>query len=236
MEPTIVIGASHSFVLREALLLYESQGKSFVTRHNITIDDSKQPQLGPAQALTRDFLKTIYRELHSTSAVEILPSNVLACTDSLLAWWIPAQRHHMFFNDADRKMTPLSGRIFPHPTLVFAATERALYVRALSLSKRPDAATPLFVAPYWNTYRRGNVCLGSMRIPENVSVQSIAAWETSFFESAFTHPSDVAKLTNCKGGFVEMWNSLAGSTAPFPCRYLVNAEQTLSEFLNSIDD
>ena len=243
MKPNIAIGASHNVVLREALLIYDSTNTSaagreaptFVTRHNITTDEGKQPQLGPAQALSREFLKTLSGKLGTRPTIEIFPGNVLARTDLLLAWWSPAQPRPMFFADAEKHMTPVSGRTFPHPALVFVAKEDALYVRALTNSQRPGADTHLYAAPYWNMYQDGHVCLGSMRTPDSLSIGAIPAWEHGFFASAFTHPGDIAKLTSYCGGFTKLWKDLAGSAEPFPSRYLVDTGQTLSKFLEDID-
>jgi hypothetical protein len=61
----------------------------------------------------------------------------------------------MFFQSAtDEEANALFGKKFPHPALVFAATEKHLSVRALPKDERPTRSTLLMSAPYWNTYRR----------------------------------------------------------------------------------
>jgi len=87
------------------------------------------------------------------------------------------------------------------------------------------------VAPYWNTYANGTVCLGAMRAPKEASVSAMVRWETSFYESAFTHPNDAQRLTTHPDGSEGLWRKLAGSQRPFPSKYLNDAKQSLSHFL-----
>jgi PRTRC genetic system protein B len=138
----------------------------------------------------------------------------------------------MFFQSAtDEEANALSGKKFPHPALVFAATEKHLSVRALPKDERPTTSTLLMSAPYWNTYEDGSVCTGSMHVPTSeVSCSVTAEWERGFFESAFTHPSGAVRLTLFKGGIIPMWTSVLGRDA-FPDQYLVTAHETLLQFI-----
>jgi PRTRC genetic system protein B len=230
----LAIGTNHHFVLRNALLIYQSNDAAFVTRHDVKNAKEDQPTLGPAQALTLDFLKTLMEGLGRKADITVLPENVLAHTDEMVAWWTPATHRPMFFEDADRKMAAISARIFPHPPLVLVVNRQSLFVRALAESRRPAADTPVFAAPYWNVYDTGNVCLGSMRTPENADLSSIEAWERGFFESAFTHASGAVRLTTHKKGFEGMWKELVGSIKPFPAQYLVPTKETLQQYLKRI--
>jgi PRTRC genetic system protein B len=164
--------------------------------------------------------------------IEVLPSNVLCLTDDLVAWWCPTAVRPMFFESAtDKEANALSGGMFPHPSLVFAATARQLSVRALPSNERPSSGMQLLSAPYWNTYEDGSVCTGSMRVPTaDVSSSVTADWERGFFESAFTHPAGPVRLTLYKGGIVPMWTSVLGSDA-FPGRHLVPAHETVLQFI-----
>jgi PRTRC genetic system protein B len=138
----------------------------------------------------------------------------------------------MFFQSAtDQEANALSGKKFPHPALVFVATERYISVRALPRNERPTSGTLLMSAPYWNTYEDGSVCTGSMHVPTSeVSSSVTAEWERGFFESAFTHPSGAVRLTSFKGGIIPMWTSVLGADA-FPGRHLVPAHETLLQFI-----
>jgi PRTRC genetic system protein B len=108
---------------------------------------------------------------------------------------------------------------------------RELFVRALREIRRPKSDTRLMNAPYWNTDAQGRVCLGSMRVPEEVSASSLRGWEDAYFASEFTHPTGAVRLTTHPGGFVGLWWSLAGRKRPFPVKFLADSKQTLQEFI-----
>jgi PRTRC genetic system protein B len=124
----------------------------------------------------------------------------------------------------------LNGKMYPHPALLFMIDGRELIVRALAENCRPAANTHLKNAPYWNTDSAGRVCLGSMRIPEEVSAGSLSGWENAYFASEFTHPSGAVRLTTHPGGFLGLWSNLAGRKH-FPVKFLADSKQTLQEFI-----
>jgi hypothetical protein len=55
-----------------------------------------------------------------------------------------------------------------HPAWVFKVTDSELFVRALDKDERPAGNAPLKTAPDWNADSAGRVCLGSMRLPDDV--------------------------------------------------------------------
>ena len=64
--------------------------------------------------------------------------------------------------------------------------------------------------------RQGRVCLGSMRVPEEVSASPpCRAGKDAYFASEFTHPSGAVRLTTHSGGFLALWSSLAGRKHSF---------------------
>jgi PRTRC genetic system protein B len=158
---------------------------------------------------------------------------VLARTHEMFAWWTPAQARPMFFGSPDGKMAALNGRSFPQPALVFVVVGHTLSVRALKTSQRPSANTKLYVAPYWNVYEGGNICLGSAPIPTTPFISAIPQWERCFFESEFTHPNGAQRITTHKDGFAGLWEALAGKDH-FPSHCLVDANQTLTAFIENL--
>jgi len=58
MRIHVSIGENHRFELREALLVYGDRQKSFVTRHDVTLQKDAPPTLGPAQPLTVSFVES----------------------------------------------------------------------------------------------------------------------------------------------------------------------------------
>lgn len=236
MRVTTEIGNRHEFVLKQALLVYEDQiskREQFVTIHDVVREgvEPQRPRLGPGRLLTTAFLKLLCRGLERKVKGIILPENVLACTSDLLVWWTPPRQHRMFFSDGAEDRREINGQVCPHPALVWLVRQGRLCLRALDQSVRPKPATPLMIAPYWNTEAsRGDVCEGDMRRPRETDVTNMLEWEEGFFNSRFTHPSSMGKLTTHPGGFIGLWSELA-SKLQFPGQYLLPARQTLQQFV-----
>jgi len=237
MDARIRIGARRSFRLRQALLIYRDDSAAFVTLHDVRGENNQAPYLGPGQPLTTAFLRTLARGLGSRITREFLPANVLVRTPDSVVWWSTASRRVMFFSGGTEGAAELNGRMYPHPPLVFKVWQHELFVRALEHDVRPDADTPLKTAPYWNTEgSRGLVCAGTMRIPEEMTADSISEWETAFFSSSFTHPSGAVRLTSHPQGFAGLWLSLADCEDRFPSEFLTDARQTLRQFVDTSEE
>jgi PRTRC genetic system protein B len=231
MKAHVEIGKACQLHLKHAVLVYRSPHRAFATLHEITQPKDGAPLLGPARPISLAFLRRLAEGLGSQVGAEILPVNVLVRTPEILVWWSPASRRIMFFGEADQEARKLNGKFFPRPPLVFKVRGRELYVRALEKNVRPEAGTRLKTAPYWNVSGEdGRVCLGTVRAPEDVSIASIGAWQSAFHNSEFTHALGAVRLTSHSGGFVGLWQKLAGKRR-FPTRYLVEAKETLAEFV-----
>jgi PRTRC genetic system protein B len=232
MDVGIAIGENHRFELREALLIYcENRNAAFITRHQVLRDNAGTPSLGPAQPLTVSFVEDLTRSLGGRTSAEILPDNILAKTDRMIAWWTPRRRRQMFYQNAEKKAEDLNGRMFPQPPLVWRAEDGELKIRALKKNQRPNSETKLAVAPFWNLSDDGTLCTGSMRRPTGSSVATMALWERGFYESAFTH-ANVGRLTRHQGGFDGLWNGLAGKRKAFPADSLIQLPESLQEFVS----
>ena len=231
MNAHVRIGDNRIFSLKQAVLLYQEGSRAFATLHEVKCRPDEAPYLCAGQSVTTGFLETLAAGLGASMAAEVLPEHVLARTPELIAWWSRARRRLMFFADGNAEARNLNGKMYPHPALVFMIHGRELFVRALAENRRPAAATPLKNAPYWNTDADGRVCLGSMRVPEEVSGGSLSGWEEAYFASEFTHPSGAVRLTTHPGCFLGLWSSLAGQKQNFPLRFLADSKQTLQEFV-----
>jgi len=217
MQARVVIGANRTFRQTNAILLYGDGTSMFATLHSVMMrGKGGAPHLRPGQALTTAFLRTLAEGLGTSLAAEILPEKVVARTPDMITWWTPAQYEVMFFGGVDPEARALDGGTYPHPALVFKVTCRELFVRALERDVRPTGETPLKTAPYWNCDAAGRVCLGSMRVPDDTTVESIAGWQAGFFRSQFTHASGAVRLTSYPGGFISLWKSLKNSRLFFP--------------------
>jgi PRTRC genetic system protein B len=236
MEAQVRVGATRDFKLRHAVLIYGDGSAAFATLHEVVAQKEGAPYLGPGQSLTTAFLRSLAHGLGARMAPEILPENVLARTPDMIAWWSRAQHRVMFVGGGSEEAQRLNGRIYHHPALVFKISGQELFVRALEANARPSATTPLKTAPYWNTGGQGLVCQGSMRVPDEVSVDSIGGWEDAYFSSSFTHASGAVRLTNHPGGFFSLWASLQDSPGKFPTEFLTDAKQTLREFIEGDEE
>ena len=232
MDVHVRIGDNRIFALKQAVLLYQEGSRAFATLHEVKSRPDGPPYLSAGQSVTTAFLEVLAKGLGASMAPEILPENVVARTPEMIAWWSPAQRRVMFFGGESAETAKLNGYLYPHPPLVFMICGRELFVRALAENRRPNADTPLRNAPYWNTDGHGRVCLGSMRVPEEVSARTIAAWEAAYFGSEFTHPSGAVRLTTHPRGFLGLWTALA-RRKDFPVRFLADSKQTLQEFVET---
>ena len=235
MDCHISLQGADSLALQGAILVYKGTRDVFASWHEATVGEGTAPQLGPALPLSMLFLKSLAEGLGSNLRTEFLPPNVLVRTPDTLVWWTPATNRRMFFSQLDEDLGSFSGRSFPHPALVFRVSGRELRIRAISQSKRPDATTPLFVAPYYNTQENGLVCQGSMRSPDGPFVDAMTAWENAFFASEFTHLWGGGRMCRHKQGVAGLWKSVEGVTV-FPIRLLANACQTLQEFVGRDHD
>ncbi len=233
MNPHVEIGGSEALTLKGALLVYQGGSRGFVTWHEVRREGTGgAPFLGEAQELTTAFVHHLSEGLGTAVPVEILPENILARSPETIAWWTPAMVRTMFFAAHDPDAHRLNGKRFSQPPLVWKVIGTDLWVRALAVSRRPVAGTQLMIAPYWNVDGdTGGTCQGSMHSPADVGLGAIPLWEQAFYQSEFTHHTGARRLTTHPGGFLGLWNALAGGRRNFPVKYLVPAHETLREFI-----
>jgi PRTRC genetic system protein B len=231
----VALGRRSRVVLSRAILLYESKGygesDAFATVHDITGVEEGQPALAAGTLLTLEGLRELHKALYRSSRLEVLPEHVLASTPGRLVWFEPARRRVMFFRSQDSYLNGLSGQSFPQPPLLFIAGERQLRVFALETDERPDAATRVFTAPYFNTTTSG-VCLGSMPLPDSLSVRDTEDYSSAFFHSEFTHGTSERLLKGWGYSYGEFWMH-AKEQGVFPMQHLVPLETTLEEVINA---
>jgi PRTRC genetic system protein B len=233
MEAHARIGGDRRFKLKHAVLIYTDTSTAFASIHDVRINSEGAPYLGPGRSVTTAFLRRLAEGLGAAVRPEVLPECVLARTPDLIVWWSRARRRLMFFGGQQKEAQALNGHVYPHPPLVFKVCGHELFVRALAEDTRPKAETQLKTAPYWNTDSKGLVCAGTMRVPNDLTVESISAWENAYFASEFTHPAGAVRLTKHSGGFAGFWRSLRDKDCAFPTKFLTDAKETLREFIES---
>src|SRR5271166_6123316 len=235
MRFSIDVGSELELKLYQAVLLYRNDhGNRFMASvHGVVQKETDgSPFLGAGQLLSTSALRELTYQLGASCPAEFLPENVVARTPELIAWWTPSATRPMFFREGS-ELAGISGKLFPHPALLFVVRNGVLFVRALLKNRRPDPDTRLAAAPYWNIDSNGAVCAGTMRIPKSLTVASIPAWQQAFFQSEFTHPGGAGRLTKRKGGTAALWRSLSGKKV-FPSSTLIKMEP-LNGYLRKLE-
>src|ERR1035441_7191898 len=235
MRFSIDVGSELELKLYHAVLLYQNgHGNRFMaTVHGVIQKETDgTPLLGSGQLVSTAVLRELAKQLGTSCPAEFLPENVVARAPELIAWWTPAAARPMFFSDGS-ELADISGKLFPHPALLFVVRNGVLFVRALPNNRRPDPDTRLAAAPYWNIDSNDAVCAGTMRAPKSLTVASIPSWQQAFFQSEFTHPGGAGRLTKRKGETAAIWKSLARKKI-FPRSTLIEMEP-LNEYLRKLE-
>jgi len=235
MRFSIDVGSELDLKLYQAVLLYRNDhgNRVMATVHGVVQKETDgAPLLGGGQLLSTAALRELTKQLGTSCPAEFLPENIVARTPEVIAWWAAAAIRPMFFRP-DSELGSISGKLLPHPALLFVGRNGTLFVRALPTNERPQAGTKLAAAPYWNMDNNGTVCAGTMRTPKSLAVDSMPAWQQAFFQSEFTHPGGAGRLTRRKGGTAALWKTLVGKKI-FPRSTLIETEP-LYEYLRKLE-
>jgi PRTRC genetic system protein B len=216
-----------------AILLYAQRGGQTVygTVHPISNDDDR-PTIGAGRPIDRAALIGCLNELarNAASKAEFLPETVLAASQSAVTWWCRPGLRRVFFECRELgKRTA----IVPHPGLVFHAASRGFSVFALQEDSRPTPESTLHEPPYFNTWDFGKICIGSAHVPKRIDIESIAGWESGYFESAFTHPNHGGKRVNHPKSEFAFWKAMLDGEYPgeFPKDLLIPMNATLADLI-----
>lgn len=232
------LGTTH-FALRQALLIYREEsgygtgGRAFGSVHDV-LEANGEATLGPGRPATTEGIRRLKEAFDGPPRTHFLPERVLAYSEAALVWHVRPSRQRLFFESQSEVLGQVSGERFPVPGLVFKAAgegaKKALSVWAIRQQGRPDPDTILYHAPFFNVYRDGRVCLGSMPLPEAHVPSAAETWTRSFFASAFTHGAGVRFLSG-EPGYASTLEALAGSTERFPTGRLVRTGRRLRNIL-----
>lgn len=219
------------------LVIYESRRHgardAFATVHPIAQDSAGVPVFLEGHPITREALLTLTDKLLPDASHDYLPPEVLALGTDWVVWWAEAGARTVFFNTD--KSDPIGKRtIKAHlPPLVFAAKGEELYIFALAKNERPMPGNSLCMAPFYNVWDTSRVCQGSSRRPDRSGPSAIGQWESSFFDSTFSHPNaDTKKMTRHPKGLPGLWLDIAmGRWKRFPVNLLSPAGFTLGDLV-----
>lgn len=159
----------------------------------------------------------------STTVLSINPSG-----QGKVIWYSKPQKRHLFFID---KLGITSG-VAHLPTLVWKATKNQLSVYALKGTRRPTLKTKLYYAPFFNVYKNGSVCMGTVniKVAKSSSLEEfILEWETHFFNSYFSHLLD--NYNPIQGNLVSLWQDVITTNKPFPKDVLKLNNKTLKDLI-----
>ena len=218
------------YEMSAAILLYREQHRQtvFASVHDVTISKQGVATIQAGTPVSRTGLVKMMQTLvpEDYAPAELLGEHILAKGADHLAWYCKPQRRQVWFKCNEIGMDVSAHA--DHPTLVFIVGKNGWYVFALKDDKRPTANTPLYVAPYLNTWRGGHICTGNIETPKGAMKFRTEAWEEAFFRSYFTHPNQHEKgaLTKYRGGIFTLWRALMRGRA-FPTESLVPAGETL---------
>ncbi|RJP53464.1 MAG: PRTRC system protein B [Anaerolineaceae bacterium] len=225
--------SSQSYRLSSAILVYQdaSRNPAFASVHDVSTDDADKPIIQAGVPASKSGLMSLMRILDPKAMVRpaLKPPHVLAEGPGFFVWFSKPQPRQVWFDC--KELGARTGRA-PCPGLIFIVTNKTWKIFAYKGRQRPDADTSLFVAPFFNVWNTGNICVGNARLPKGDMAYQSEAWEEAFFRSYFTHPNiHTAKgLTRYRAGPFALWRDLLdGRFARFPTRTLVPTGKTLIE-------
>lgn len=223
------IAEKASFTLKGAILVYDNGTECISTCHDVSVIDDF-PVIRPGKAVTPQNLKKCVRFLLDQKVHSFfIPPNVLSYTDDTICWYCKPSIRKLYFKVRSGNLDDCSGKEFPQPGLVFMYGVNDLNVWAVRCNGRPDEKTKLYHAPYYNISEDGDVCMGSVRLPNKINVDSIDKVEKLFFSSAATHSNNI-KIVDYPGGHDAFWRANAGKLK-FDKKVLVPNGKTLKEIL-----
>jgi len=173
---------------------------------------------------------------------ELLPPNTLVHSPIQSVWYTPPLRRRMYIRAGKETLT----LNVPWPALVFHVRNRKLAIAAIKGSRRPGESTSLYHAPLMNIYANGNLCSGSIALPDTCRVTDFPVWEAAIFDTLFTHVNHPKTLrlanTSHRNGtrsreittaaHVRFWRDLHRTkTRRFPVSALVPMDCELDQFI-----
>lgn len=162
----------------------------------------------------------------------VLPENVLHLDPSAngsAVWYTKPQAQKLYFAES----LGLANGTIALPALVWKATKKELQLFALKSKTKPKAETPLYHAPFFNLYQKGNVCMGNVNIALKSAAtleEFITAWQGYFFGSYFSHHIDGHNPVEIN--LINLYKDLmANPDKPFPTDTLRPTPLTLKNLL-----
>ncbi len=194
-----------------------------INAHPLTLRESKK--LGKMLDIEQDIENACF------IPEGILPNNVLYLNqqgNGQVIWFTKPQKCKLFFIE---NLSIPKGEAYL-PSLVFKATKSELFIYALKGKNRPTPQTKLYYAPFFNIYRNGNICMGTVDVQAEKAdslEEFIALWEEYFFNSYFSHLLD--NYNPIKSNIVEFWQNQINTNKPFDTKVLKQNNRRLKDLI-----
>ena len=168
--------------------------------------------------------------LHSDG---LLPANLLFLRtipdEEKVIWFTEPSEQTLFFVDS---LGIPNGQRANVPAMVWEATSDSLSVYALKQPGKPATNTRLYHAPFFNLYKNGAVCMGTVNLEfkKDESIQEfIKKWQNYLWNSRFSHLID--EHIPIKKNIVQLWQNLITTKATFPLSVLKPLNLTFKNIL-----
>ena len=200
-----------------------SEDGSPMNLHPLSVEESSAlaKTFDTSKILQKSFLKP--RGLMPDTVLYLDPSQ-----QGCVIWQTPAQVTELFFVG---DLCIPNGQAFV-PVLIWKATRQELFLYATTADSKPNLQTALYHAPFFNLYKSGKVCIGTVdvQIGEAISLEDfIENWQQYFFHSYFSHL--IESHNPVKGNIVQLWQKQMQTTKPFPSSALVKTKLTLKSLI-----
>ena len=223
----------------KAILIYRKQQNGqqyYVECYDLNADgrpiNAHPLSVREASGLAKALQSTEKKEAGFLTPKGLMPSSVLHIRSGntpFVIWRTPARTVKMLFTAG----LELPNGDYPVPALVWKANRSGMSVFAIPENEVPNMETPLFHAPFFNTYERGTVCMGNvaLQIPAVCALEDFMAhWEKAFFGSYFSHMMEGHNPVN--GNMVQLYRTLHESKKAFPEKALKKTSYLLKHLIN----
>lgn len=226
---------SETFLPVKALLFYQSsQDKSYYVESHDLDSDGMATNVHPlnereSHELSLKLQADKNKEHGFLNHRGLLPENLLwyaANSDGGVMWYTPGMSANLYF----AKTLSIPDGMAQLPPLIWKASKTNLQIWATRQGQRPQADTELFLAPFFNLYHDGRVCMGNVdiKIPRDCNLtQFMELWMNYFFASTFSHL--LIECSPVKRNIVQLWQSLIATGKPFPLNQLKKTSLKLKD-------
>ncbi|ALR32446.1 PRTRC system protein B [Chryseobacterium sp. IHB B 17019] len=196
---------------------------NLINAHPLTVREANalSKSLQTAETEKKSFLKS--QGILGSHILQVNPTD-----NGRVIWFTKATNRNLFFVENLGIPNGMAGV----PSMIWVANRNQLSVYALKSQSRPTEKTLLYHAPFFNVYKDGAVCMGTVNveIKKSASLETfITAWENYFFNSYFSHLMN--EHNPVKGNCVMLWKKLVNAGEIFPKESLKKTGLTLKNLL-----